>query len=144
MRALRRKEGIMKESPAIRRWWGAKSLKGEIGASLLFAVALAVFVFLLNRTLGIGDGTVLIFVIVGWFSILKRIDDLRCEVEKAAVEHHSDDEFYKVIGEVNFMTIDAMRRMTGSEAYKRCGPTASELAALADAARVLKSNLRVN
>lgn len=72
----------MEKSPAIRRWWGAKSLKGEIGASLLFVVALTVFVFLLNRTLGIGDGTVLIFVIIGWYSILKRIDDLRCEVEK--------------------------------------------------------------
>lgn len=81
----------MKDSPAIRRWWGAKSLKGEIGASLLFAVALAVFVFLLNRTLGIGDGTVLIFVIVGWCSILKRIDDLSCEVEKIRREQSFDE-----------------------------------------------------
>lgn len=63
---------------------------------------------------------------------------------KGTAVEHSDADFKKVIGEVNFMLIDAMRKMTSSEGYKRCGPTASELAALADAARVLKSNLRVN
>lgn len=91
IRALNGKRGNMKESPAIRRWWGAKSLKGEIGSTLLFAVALAVLVFLLNRTLGVGDGTVLIFVIVGWYSILKRIDDLSCEVEKIRREESFDE-----------------------------------------------------
>ena len=64
---------------------------GKIGAALLFAVALALFVLLLNRTLGIGDGTVLIFGIVGWCSILKNIDDLRCEVEKIRREEPFDE-----------------------------------------------------
>lgn len=81
----------MKDSTSIRRWCGVKILKGEIGAVLLFVVALAVFVFLLDRTLGIGEGTVLIFVIVGWCSILKSIDDLSCEVEKIRREEFFDE-----------------------------------------------------
>ena len=64
---------------------------GKIGAALFFAVALAVLVFLLNRTLGIGDGTVLIFGIVGLCSILKSIDDLRYEVEKIRREEPFDE-----------------------------------------------------
>lgn len=91
IRALNGKRGNMKKSPAIRRWFGAKSLKGEIGATLLFSVALAVFVALFDKTLGIREGTVLIFVVVGWCSILKRIDDLSSEVGKIRREEFFDE-----------------------------------------------------
>lgn len=63
----------------------------KIAAVSLFAVALAVLVVLLDRTLGIGEPTVLIFVIIAWRSILERIGDLSCEVEKIKREELSDE-----------------------------------------------------
>lgn len=75
----------------MKRWGRVKRAKGKIAAVILPAVALAVFVFLLDATLGIGDATILIFVIVGWCSILERIDDLRCEVEEIKREELFDE-----------------------------------------------------
>lgn len=66
-------------------------MKSRIAPVLLSSGALAVFVFLLDRLLGIGDAMVLIFVIVGWCSILERIDDLSCEVEKIMREESFDE-----------------------------------------------------
>ena len=66
-------------------------MKSKIASVLLPSIVLAVFVFLLDRLLGIGDATVLIFVIIGWYSILESIDDLRCEVEEIKREEFFDE-----------------------------------------------------
>lgn len=66
-------------------------MKRKIAPVLLSSGALAVFVFLLDRLLGIGDAMVLIFVIVGWCSILERIDDLRCEVDEIKGEEFVEE-----------------------------------------------------
>lgn len=64
---------------------------GKAAAVFLPASVLAVLVFLLDKTLGIGDATVLIFVIIGWYSILERIGDLSCEVEEIKREESFDE-----------------------------------------------------
>lgn len=66
-------------------------MRSKIASVFLPSLALAVFVFLLDRLLGIGDAMVLIFVIVGWCSILERIDDLKCEVEEIKGEEFVEE-----------------------------------------------------
>lgn len=56
-------------------------------------LTLALVIAVLDKMSGIDNGTILIFVIVGWYVILKRIDELSDEIDDGRKKNHENEPF---------------------------------------------------